>query len=132
MTSDSHDRAIERDAGLVQAFRSAARNMRMELREWVQAELQASLVEAEMEAQIADGVLQDRIEQTIARLRKIDHNDLPKAVKDYDDLMEDVSGGGFTDVREAYLQLQQGCDALVRIMTELLEIRLFIGNLRDA
>ena len=132
MTSDFHDREIERDDTLIKGLCSAARTTRQELREWVQAELKAILIEAELQERITEGELGNRIKDTVVRLRTINQKDLPKAVSDYDAVMVEVSQGGFTDVLNAYDQLQQGCAGLVRIIRDLLEIRSFIGGMGDA
>ncbi len=132
MTSDFHDREIERDDTLIKGLYSAARTTRQELREWVQAELKAILIEAELQEKIAEGELRDRIKNTVVRLRTINQGDLPEAVSNYDGVMVEVLQGGFQDVHDAYDQLQQGCAGLVRIMRELLEIRSFIGGMGDA
>ena len=101
----------------------------MELREWIQTELHACLFEAELQETVAEGILEDKIKETVAFLRRINHQDLPQAVRDYDDARNDVSRGDYDDVYEAYDQLQKGCAGLIRIIRELLEIRSFIGGL---
>ena len=123
------DWSAERDETLIKGLCQAARTTRMELREWVQAELNASLVETEVRGAIADGIIRDNIRKTEARLRTINHRDLPEAVSSFDDLIDEVLSGGFENVYDAYDQLQQGCVGLMRIMNDLLEIRRFIGEM---
>ena len=132
MTSDFHDLQMERDDDLIKGLCAAARSTRTELREWVQRELNACIYEAGLQEAVAQGVLRDEIEQTVKRLRRINHNDLPQAVRDCDDVADDVSRGGYDNVYEAYDQLQKGCAGLVRIVRELLEIRSFIGEIGSA
>lgn len=129
MTSDFHDRKLERDEDLIKGLYGVARSNRWELREWAQAELHACLFEAELQEALAKGVVKASITEAVARLRRINSQELPQAIRDYDDTMNDVSGGGYEDVYEAYDQLQRGCAGLVRIMRELLEIRSFIGGI---
>ena len=104
----------------------------MELRDWAETELKAVLVEAELHEGIVGGVVGGRIKSTVERLRIVSQTDLPRAVREYDDVMGEVFRGGFTDVYDAYDQLQKGCDGLVRIMRELLDIRSFIGEMGDS
>ena len=132
MTPDFHDRAAERDDTLIKGFcYAAARNTRLELREWAQTELNASLIEAQLQESRVEGAIVDQITSTVERLRFIDRVDLPEAIRVFDDMIADVSQGGFTDVYNAYDQMQKGCAGLVRIMRELLEIRSVIGEMGD-
>ena len=132
MTLNFNDRAEERDDTLIKGLYQAARTTRMELRDWAETELKAILVEAELQQGIVEGVLGCRIKKTVERLRVISQTDLPGAVRDYDDVMDEVFNGGSTDVYDAYDQLQEGCGELVRTMRELLKIRSFIGEMGDA
>ncbi len=127
--SDFFDKAAERDDALVKGLSQAARTTRMELREWVEMELKAVLVEAELQEGLLDGEIGHRVHATIERLRVINHRDLPEAITNYDDAMTDVLQGGFADVHDAYDLLQKECPVLVRIVRELLDIRNFIGEL---
>ena len=132
MTSSFHDWAEERDDTLIRALHQAARNARREMREWAQAELNADLVEAELQEGRISGLIGASITDAVKRLRHINQIDLPDAVRAYDDVIDEVFRGGFTDVYEAYDQLQNGCAGLVRIVRELLKIRLFIGEQEDS
>ena len=129
MTTSFHDWAIERDNELVIGLCSAARTKRMELREWIEAELKSLLAEAEMQEPLSDGLLQDQIRDTVKRLRLINQNDLPRAVRAFDDVCSDVSSGSYDSVEDAYDQLESGCMKLVQILKELHEIRTFIGDM---
>lgn len=131
MTTEFHNRAVERDDILIKGLCHAARTMRMELRDWAQTELKALLIEAELQETGTRGVIAGQIKSIVERLRFIDRTDLPQAIGAYDDMIADVSQGGSTDIYDAYDQLQQACAGLVRIMRELLEIRSFIGEHGD-
>lgn len=127
MTSDFHDRAAERDETLIKGLCQAARTSLLELREWAQTELKASLAQAEFLERTVEGVIGDEIRSSAERLRAINQRDLQEAVTTYDDVMATVSSGGYVDVYDAYNQLQQGSHGLVLIVRELLKIRDFIG-----
>ena len=132
MTSNFYGEATRRDSDLVTGLCQAARTMRMELREWTQTELNAALLEAQLQQPRVQGVIQDQIVSTMERLNSINRIHLPEAVRIFDDVIIDVSQGGYTDVYNAYDQLQMGCGGLVRIVRDLLEIRLFIGEQEDS
>ena len=83
----------------------------------------------ELQERMVEGVLGGQIKSTVERLRIISQRDLPEAVRDYDDVMDEVSSGGSTDVDDAYNQLQMGCMKLVQIVKELQVIRDFIGEM---
>ena len=127
--SEFFDKAAERDVALVKGLCHAARTTRMELREWVQMELKAVLIEAELQVELKRGEVGEQIEGVVERLRTINRKDLSEAVNDYDSVMNIVMLGGYGDVYDAHDQLLQGCSGLVRIQRELLEIRTFIGEL---
>ena len=129
MALNFFDRAEERDDTVIKGLCQAARTTRMELREWVQTELHASLEQGDFEEQAEYGEIRVRIKQAVERLRVINHRDLPQALTYYDDVINDVANGGFEDVHDAYDKLNQGCVGLIRIMKELLEIRGFIGEM---
>ena len=129
--SDFYEEAIKRDSELVKAFVSCARATRMEMREWAQTELKAVLVEAELQEPRAAGVILDGITGAVDRLRGMNRLDLSNAIKVFDDVIDDVSQGGFTSVNDAYDRLQMGCMGLVQIMKELQQIRDFIGEQGD-
>lgn len=127
--SDFFDRAAERDATLVKGLCQAARTTLLELREWAQEELNACLIEAELQEGLSEGEIREQIEQVVKRLRTINRKDLPEAVNNYESVRTMVMDSGFADVYDAYDQLQQGCSGLVRILRELIEIRTSIGEL---
>ena len=129
MTSNFHDMAIERDDTLAKGLCAAARTTRMELRDWAETELKATLIEAELHEPTVEGVIGIQIRDTVERLRIISRTDLPEAIREYDTVIDEVSRGGSTDVHDAYEQLQTGCGKLVRIMKELQQIRDFIGEM---
>ena len=91
--------------------------------------MKAVLIDAELQETIKQGLILDKIKETVERLRTIDRRDIPEAVTGYDDAINDVLNGAFDDVYEAYETLQQACSRLVHIMRELLEIRSFIGEM---
>ena len=128
MTSDFHDRVIERDNTLVLGFCQAARTSRMELREWAESEIKAVLVQAELQEPLAEGLIKDKVKEVVEQLRTISQTDLPKAVRDYDEVIDEISVGGHTDILDAYDRLEQGTAGLVQIMRKLLQIRSFIGD----
>ena len=129
MTSDFHYLALERDDTLIKGLGQAARTTRLELREWTESELKALLVQAELHENLAEGEIRHQIKRTVERLREITHTDLPEAIRDYDEVMEELSGGGYTDVLDAHAQLEQGKGSLVRIVRDLLKIRTYIGTI---
>ena len=129
MASDFHDLAKERDDALIKGLCQASRTTRMELREWAETELKAVLFEGELQERMVEGVLGGEIKSTVERLRIISQRDLPEAVRDYDDVMDEVSSGGSTEVYDAYNQLQMGCMKLVQVLKELQQIRDFIGEM---
>ncbi len=131
MTPDFHDLAVERDDTLIIGLCHAARTTLMELREWAEAVLKATLFEAELQEGLTGGPIGDSITDTVRRLRSINQTHLPEAVIAYDDMIDEVRRGGYTDVYSAYDQLQQACAGLLRIMRELLDIRKFIGEQGD-
>ena len=131
MTTNFYDLANERDDTLVKGLCAAARNMQLELREWVQSELKAALFRGETYQRLATGEIQTRINQAVERLRTMNHIDLPDAITTLDDKIADISQGGHTDVNDAYNQLLAACDPFVRLIRELLEIRRFIGEIGD-
>ena len=126
-----YDLAGERDDTLVKALCGAARNVQLELREWVQSELKAALFRGESYQNLAQGEILTRINQAIERLRTMNHIDLPEAFTALDDKISEVSRGGYTDVNDAYNQLQEGYASFVRVIRELLIIRAFIGEIGD-
>ena len=127
--SDFFDKAAERDDALVKGLCQAARTTRMELREWIEMELKAVLIEAQIQEELLEGEIGDRAHATIERLHSITYRDLPEAITNYDDAMTDVSQGGYGNVHDAYDQLQKECSVLERITRDLLDIRTFIGEL---
>ena len=124
--SDFLDVALKRDEELVKGLCQSARTKRFELREWIQLELKAVLITADLHETVADGAILDGIKESIVRLRAIDRRDLPTALTDYDDVIDDVFNGGYDD---AYSRLDRGCAGLVEIVRNLLEIRAFIGEM---
>ena len=128
MTSDFHDLVIERDNTLVLGFCQAARTSRMELREWAESEIKGVLVQAELQEPLAEGLIKDKVKEVVEQLRTISQTDLPKAVRDYDEVIDEISVGGHTDILDAYDRLEQGTAGLVQIMRKLLQIRAFIGD----
>ena len=70
----------------------------MELREWTQTELNAALLEAQLQQPRVQGVIQDQIVSAMERLNSINRIHLPEAVRVFDDVIIDVSQGGYTDV----------------------------------
>ena len=106
--SDFYDLAYERDRELVRALCAAARNARLEFREWVQTEQKACLIEAQIHESSELGRLRDEIANTIKRLRDINRVDLPAALESLDEAITDVSQGGDEDVHKAYTQLESG------------------------
>ena len=131
MTSNLFDEAMRRDDDLIAGLCQAARTTRMELREWAQAELKATLIEAELQELQSSGLIQEQIRGAVERLRVIDKTDIPEAIRMFDDVITDVSQGGSEDVCDAYDRLRNGCAGLVQIARELLKIRSFIGEQGD-
>ena len=80
---------------------------------------------------LVDGTLGDTLKNTVQKLRTISQNELPEAYAKYNDLLRDVSDGGYTSVNDAFDQLQIGFTPLVRIMKELQQVREFIGETGD-
>ena len=99
------------------------------MREWVETELKAVLIEAELQENLAAGLLRSKIAGVVERLRTIRNTDLPEAVRDFDEVIDDISDGGHTDILDVHGRLERGSTALVQIMRELLEIRSFIGEM---
>ena len=128
MTPDFYDRSFERDNDLVQGLCHNARNTHRDLREWIEAELKALIFEAEIQMPLVDGPLSDSLRGAVQKLRTISQNDLPEAYTKYNNLIRDVSEGGFTSVDDAYDQIQIGFTPLVRMMKELQQVREFIGE----
>ena len=100
----------------------------MELREWAESEIKAVLVQAELQEPLAEGLIKDKVKEVVEQLRTISQTDLPKAVRDYDEVIDEISVGGHTDILDAYDRLEQGTAGLVQIMRKLLQIRAFIGD----
>ena len=55
MAPDFQDLAIERDGSLVQGMCQTARNNRRDLHEWIEEELKAVLIAAEIQESLAEG-----------------------------------------------------------------------------
>lgn len=129
MTTIFHDWANERDNTLVKGLCGAARSNRNEMREWIEAEIKALLEEAQMKEPLSSGVIGAHIAESIQRLRHISTVVFPDVLRDYDDVINDISGGGFTSAEEAYDHLHSGFTHLVQILRDLQKIRDFIGEM---
>ena len=129
MTFNSPDLITERDDTLIKGLCQAARTTRMELREWIEAELKDLIIKAELQEPLLQGDLKEKVERTADHLHTISKRDLPEAVRDFDDTIDDVGGGGYEDVYDAYDQLLNGHSKLIRIMRDLLELRSSIGEM---
>ena len=125
MTPDFYDRSSERDDTLIKGLCGAARNTRMELREWIEAEVKALLPMAEMHEPLSEGIVKEETSRNVQRLRAISQTNLRNAVQYCDETIDDVSNGGYTDVGDAYDKLHRGRLDLVEIMKELQEIHTF-------
>ena len=132
MTDFLLDSANEHDDDLITGLCSAARTARKELRDWVQTVLKQLILETDLQEAMEDGLLKSHIAETNKRLRTMDQSFLPEVDKRYAALIDEVQNGGYTDLFDAYDQLQQGQHALVQMMRELLQIRLSIGGMADS
>lgn len=122
----------DRDNDLVKALCAAERNIRGEIREWIQSEVNALLVEAQIDDGRLGGMVADSITGAIERLRAINNTEIRDAVVAIDHVINEVSNGGYTDVHDAYTQLQNGCMGLEHIIRELQNLRSFVGEMRNA
>ena len=129
MAPDFQDLAIERDGSLVQGMCQTARNNRRDLHEWIEEELKAVLIAAEIQESLAEGVIRDRIAKVAEDLRRIEGTELPEAIREHEDVRRDIENGGYDDVHEAYRNLERETARLVVIMRDLLYIREFIGEM---
>ena len=109
----------------------AARAIRKDLRDWVQEQLKDLIIEADLLASLKDGLLGDQIARTLERLRRMNQTDLREVDGDSVAAIDEVQQGGYTDIYEAFDQLQKARNGLVQLMREILEIRNFVGDLRD-
>ena len=130
MTPDFYDRSSEeRDDTLIKGLCGAARNTRLELREWIEGEVRDLIQLAEIQERLSEGVIQERVSRNARRLRQINQENLRNAVEHFDETIDEVSHGGYTDMSDAYEKLHRGCIDLVEIMKELQQIREFTGEM---
>ena len=132
MTMDFNDRRATRDEDLVKGLCGAARNLRHEMREWVQQEVNTILVEAQLLEGRLGGEVAAALVGMIERLRAINNTELRDAVVALDDVVTQVLNGGYTDVLDAHVQLRNGCVGFEHILGQLQPIRDFIVEWRDA
>lgn len=129
VTFNNAELTSDRDEDLIKGLCSAARSTRTELRDWIEAELKSSLIEAQMQETLLEGELKNRVQMTVNRLRVINVREFPEAVAGCDGTNDEISNGGYTDVYDAYDQLFKEHAKLVNIVRELLEIRSFVGEM---
>ena len=87
------------------------------------------LYEAGLQEEIASGVVKDEIAAAIESLRTISRIELPRAIREHEEVRQEVLNGGYTDVGEAFRRLELQTTDLAGVMTRLLRIRSFIGEL---
>ena len=129
MTTPSFgDRAEVRDQDLIVGLCGPARNLRKELRDWIQQEVIAQVNAADLEAVLREGIIADTIEAHVARLRVINTVDLPEADSECDGAIGAVDAGAYDGMEQAYLDLHKGFDALLRLVRELERARSMISE----
>ena len=129
ITPDFYDKANDRDAEFIKGLCGAARNLRKELREWIQGELVALITAADVLEAQSEGIIKEQVLSAAERLRIINQSGLNDANAIYDDTINEIADGGYSDVHEAYSRLQKECSQLIQIMEELLDKRPFIGGM---
>lgn len=120
---------MERDETLLLGLCSAALNNRRELHEWAEAELKAILVQAELQETLVQGMLGDEVKKVVERLRAIGQTELPIAVREHEEVRTDTLHGSYDDILDAYRKLDRETARLVQIVSELLDLRSFIGDM---
>lgn len=124
MTRNFSEEAATRDETLVQAMcHSIHRSSRIELREWIQAELVALINASELLLLEINDPVAAGIREKIARLQMINRTSLPRASNEYDKVISDVSNGAWANVHDAYTAMQKECSELINIVEELVSMR---------
>lgn len=131
-TNEFRDAAAERDNDLVHGLcYPMERNMLRELREWIEAELKALTAEAQIQQAKAGGHIAEGLASALEQLGVLSRVDLPEASQDCKDKIYDIQQGTWSDVFDAYDQMQQELAKMMRIVRALLEIRTFIEPMSD-
>jgi hypothetical protein len=124
-----NDLSEERDEVLVRHLAVAARSLRGEFREWIQAELKDLLVKAQAVESVAEGPLKGALHEAAERVRDIDEHELPEAIRTLDEEIERIAGGAYSDVLDAHRYLQDVLCRLERLVREVLAMRAKVGGL---
>lgn len=125
------DYAYGRDMDLARGLSGSADHIRKDLRDWIQAELNALIATADAHAPLQQGIIGDQVRKLTPRLREINHNDLPEADGDCKAVIDQVHDGGYDDALDAHNRLRNGFDGLLRLVRELQQARNLIGTLAE-
>jgi hypothetical protein len=130
--SDHDDLAQERDAALARDFTDVARQLRRAFREWIQEEVKDLAARADSLEPLLDGVVKTRMQQTTARIRDIDHNELPEATQNLKQKIEEIDDGVYDSLPDGRRHLEEGVSRLEGLVRELLSIRRNVDAMLEA
>lgn len=122
--------SVKRDSDLVKYLCGDAKNIREDLRTWIQDEVTGLITTCDLrETMEPEGPLKEVIETTGRRLRDIKQNVLPAAIKRSQEVEEEIEDMGSHDLGRSYTLLMDAQAELHQLLGELLRIRDDIANI---
>lgn len=113
-------RAAERDGHVLRRLAQSADDVRMYLREWIQAELKDARVQLQLLDATSKGVLRSEVRSRLQRVNDIDRRELREIEARFEVCLR---SSGDRDPGSVRTRLEEGLAAYERLVRELLALR---------